>query len=252
MATPFSPLSWQRVISHSVFLCVAGRSYWRERGLKVLATNQIIRPRESLAKSFNTLWFNAFFKRLHYGRMSPPVLWFGHNISHLYWEVGVRGHLFIPHLGTTCHHSWTLSAYLEVCEINQFVLDVPGQMAESVWPVWPRGIWRDSLDWFLLRARQTRVQSTRQERTTFKYSLLISRHFQVSLSSTVNKDWKNQLLYCCIWVTNRYPDPLLLVQWKKLTSVIADALYYRSGLRICGLAVRHIWKCSSLAGDYFL
>ncbi len=110
---PFPPLLAASCLSFSVFLCVAGRAYWRERGLRVWTRNQIIRQRENLAlyKAFNTLWL-----------------------------------------------------YLFVCEINEFVLDVPGQVAEPVWPVWPRGIWRDSLDWFLLRARQARVQSTRQER----------------------------------------------------------------------------------------
>jgi hypothetical protein len=52
-----TPLSWARCLSFLVFLCVAGRAYWRVRGGKGWGRSQIIRRRESLAfyKSFNTL-----------------------------------------------------------------------------------------------------------------------------------------------------------------------------------------------------
>jgi hypothetical protein len=55
-----SPFSRQQVVSlFPVFLCVAGRVYWRERGEGGGGGRfQIIRPRESLVlyKTFNTLW----------------------------------------------------------------------------------------------------------------------------------------------------------------------------------------------------
>ncbi len=52
--TPVSELSY-----FSVFLCVAGQIYWRETG-----RSQIKQRRESLVlyKSFNTLWYQGFFR----------------------------------------------------------------------------------------------------------------------------------------------------------------------------------------------
>ncbi len=55
---PFVPLpSASCRLSFSVFLCVADRAYWRERGATGWARSQIMWPRESLAlyKSFTVL-----------------------------------------------------------------------------------------------------------------------------------------------------------------------------------------------------
>jgi hypothetical protein len=58
LAHPLPPLPPSNCLSFSVFLCVGGLAYWRERGKGGRARSQIIRPRKSLAlyKSFNTLW----------------------------------------------------------------------------------------------------------------------------------------------------------------------------------------------------
>ncbi len=54
---PLFPLTSASCIFFSIFLCIACRAYWRERGW-VSGTRSQIRLRESLAlyKSFNTLW----------------------------------------------------------------------------------------------------------------------------------------------------------------------------------------------------
>ncbi len=59
--TPFPPLPSASCLSFTVFLCVAVRAYWRERGRGAGARSQIIRPQESLAlyNSFNTLCFRS-------------------------------------------------------------------------------------------------------------------------------------------------------------------------------------------------
>ncbi len=62
----YDPVSKLYCISYSVFLCVAGRTYWRWReraGATGWGWSQIIRYRESLVlyKSFNTLRIGDFF-----------------------------------------------------------------------------------------------------------------------------------------------------------------------------------------------
>ncbi len=72
------------------------------------------------------------------------------------------------------------------------------------------------------------------------------------MPATVDKDWQNQLLYFYIGSQTWNPDPLL-EQSKRLTSIIADPLLkWIADLQISAdLTDRHIWKISSLAGDYF-
>ncbi len=55
---PSTPLPRASCLSFSVFLCVAGQTYWREWGVMGWSRSQIVRPRGSLVlfKSFNTLW----------------------------------------------------------------------------------------------------------------------------------------------------------------------------------------------------
>jgi hypothetical protein len=57
------PSHFSKLSLFSVFLCVAGRAYWREEG-GGWARSQIKLPRESLAlyKLFNTLWVLFLFR----------------------------------------------------------------------------------------------------------------------------------------------------------------------------------------------
>jgi hypothetical protein len=54
LAHPLPPLLSASCLSFSVFLCVAGRACWRERGW---ARSQIIRPRESLNSTHYSILF---------------------------------------------------------------------------------------------------------------------------------------------------------------------------------------------------
>ncbi len=73
---PSPPFPSASCLSFSIFLCIAGPAYWRERG-SGWAWSRIILPQESLAlyTSFNTLWYDyisspsLFIRRLRSGRL---------------------------------------------------------------------------------------------------------------------------------------------------------------------------------------
>ncbi len=68
------PLPWAQQVA-SLFLCVAGRAYWRERYGGGWGWSRIIRPQESLVlyKSFNTLWGEVWNGGMDHGFSSINI-----------------------------------------------------------------------------------------------------------------------------------------------------------------------------------